>query len=73
MLLGVQNLTSVVSVLSSERTNFYREIAVGMYSALRYAFGQVYSEKTLIFHLQQPVYWQSFINGTYAHFGSGLS
>lgn len=41
MLLGVQNSTSVMPVVSIERTVFYRERAAGMYSALPYAFGQV--------------------------------
>jgi ABC-2 type transporter len=52
MLLGVQNSTSVMPVVSIERTVFYRERAAGMYSASPYAFAQVYSEKILIFHLQ---------------------
>lgn len=40
--LGFQNTVSVQPVVSVERTVFYRERAAGMYSALPYAFGQVY-------------------------------
>lgn len=40
--LGVQNASSVQPVVAIERTVFYREKAAGMYSALPYAFAQVY-------------------------------
>jgi ABC-2 type transporter len=42
LLLGVQNSSTIMPVVSIERTVFYRERAAGMYSALSYAFGQVY-------------------------------
>ncbi|GAA0142444.1 ATP-binding cassette [Lithospermum erythrorhizon] len=41
MFLGGTNTSSVQSVVSVERTVFYREKAAGMYSALPYAFAQV--------------------------------
>ncbi|XP_022848356.1 pleiotropic drug resistance protein 2-like [Olea europaea var. sylvestris] len=41
LFLGVTNGTSVQSVVSIERTVFYRERAAGMYSPLPYAFAQV--------------------------------
>ncbi|XP_078168194.1 ABC transporter G family member 36-like [Carex rostrata] len=44
LLLGVQNSSTVMPVVSIERTVFYRERAAGMYSALPYAFGQVVIE-----------------------------
>ncbi|KAJ3670856.1 hypothetical protein LUZ60_008282 [Juncus effusus] len=44
LFLGVQNASSVMPVVSIERTVFYRETAAGMYSALPYAFGQVFIE-----------------------------
>lgn len=40
--LGVQNSSGVQPVVSVERTVFYREKAAGMYSALPYAFAQVF-------------------------------
>ncbi|KAJ4749522.1 ABC transporter G family member 36 [Rhynchospora pubera] len=55
MLLGVQNSTSVMPVVSIERTVFYRERAAGMYSALPYAFGQVFIEIPYIF-VQAVIY-----------------
>ncbi|XP_078168201.1 ABC transporter G family member 36-like isoform X2 [Carex rostrata] len=55
MLLGVQNSTSVMPVVSIERTVFYRERAAGMYSALPYAFGQVFIEIPYIF-IQSVIY-----------------
>jgi hypothetical protein len=46
LFIGVQNASSVQPVVAIERTVFYRERAAGMYSALPYAFGQVfYSSK----------------------------
>ncbi|XP_078168196.1 ABC transporter G family member 36-like isoform X2 [Carex rostrata] len=42
--LGVQNSSTIMPVVSIERTVFYRERAAGMYSALPYAFGQVVIE-----------------------------
>ncbi|OMO57673.1 reverse transcriptase [Corchorus capsularis] len=41
LFLGATNATSVQSVVSIERTVFYRERAAGMYSELPYAFAQV--------------------------------
>ncbi|RZC83900.1 hypothetical protein C5167_046685 [Papaver somniferum] len=41
MFLGATNASSVQSVVSIERTVFYRERAAGMYSSLAYAFSQV--------------------------------
>ncbi|KAF8365226.1 hypothetical protein HHK36_032758 [Tetracentron sinense] len=38
--LGIQNASSVQPVVAIERTVFYREEPLGMYSALPYAFGQ---------------------------------
>lgn len=42
LFIGVQNASSVQPVVAIERTVFYRERAAGMYSALPYAFGQVF-------------------------------
>ncbi|PNT22284.2 hypothetical protein POPTR_008G024400v4 [Populus trichocarpa] len=39
--LGATNTSSVMSIVSIERTVFYRERAAGMYSELPYAFAQV--------------------------------
>jgi len=44
LFIGIQNSTSVQPVVAIERTVFYRERAAGMYSALPYAFGQVYTK-----------------------------
>ncbi|OVA05946.1 ABC transporter-like [Macleaya cordata] len=41
LFLGATNASSVQSVVSIERTVFYRERAAGMYSSLAYAFAQV--------------------------------
>ncbi|KAK9939889.1 hypothetical protein M0R45_016569 [Rubus argutus] len=41
LFLGASNASSVQSVVSIERTVFYRERAAGMYSELPYAFAQV--------------------------------
>lgn len=43
LFIGVQNASSVQPVVAVERTVFYRERAAGMYSALPYAFGQVFT------------------------------
>ena len=43
LFMGIQNATSVQPVVAIERTVFYRERAAGMYAALAYAFGQVYT------------------------------
>ncbi|KAK4367140.1 hypothetical protein RND71_015020 [Anisodus tanguticus] len=43
MFLGGTNTSAMQSVVSVERTVFYREKAAGMYSALHYAFAQPYS------------------------------
>lgn len=42
---GSMNASSVQPVVAIERTIFYRERAAGMYSALPYAFYQVYKSK----------------------------
>ncbi|KAI4355696.1 hypothetical protein L6164_004444 [Bauhinia variegata] len=44
LFLGIQNASSVQSVVAVERTVFYRERAAGMYSALPYAFAHVIIE-----------------------------
>ncbi|KAJ1688214.1 hypothetical protein LUZ63_019604 [Rhynchospora breviuscula] len=44
LLLGVQNSSMVMPLVSIERTVFYRERGAGMYSALPYAFGQAVIE-----------------------------
>ncbi|KAJ4749521.1 ABC transporter G family member 36 [Rhynchospora pubera] len=44
LFLGIQNTTTVMPVVSVERTVFYRERAAGMYAALPYAFGQTVIE-----------------------------
>ena len=41
LFLGGTNTSAVQSVVSIERTVFYREKAAGMYSAIPYAFAQV--------------------------------
>ncbi|XP_024991926.1 pleiotropic drug resistance protein 2-like isoform X2 [Cynara cardunculus var. scolymus] len=57
MFLGGTNTSAVQSVVSVERTVFYREKAAGMYSAIPYAFAQVAIEvayvciQTLIYSL----------------------
>ncbi|GFP89103.1 probable pleiotropic drug resistance protein 1 [Phtheirospermum japonicum] len=43
LFLGATNSNSVQGVVSVEKTVFYRERAAGMYSALPYAFAQVYA------------------------------
>ncbi|CAH9108624.1 unnamed protein product [Cuscuta epithymum] len=48
MFLGGTNTSAVQSVVSVERTVFYREKAAGMYSALPYAFAQVAIEAVYI-------------------------
>ncbi|KAJ8767987.1 hypothetical protein K2173_020927 [Erythroxylum novogranatense] len=53
--LGATNATTVQSVVSIERTVFYRERAAGMYSALPYAFAQVAIE-TIYVAIQAVVY-----------------
>ncbi|PHU15676.1 hypothetical protein BC332_16881 [Capsicum chinense] len=47
--IGFQNASSVLPVVDVERTVFYRERAAGMYSAIPYAFGQVFIELPYIF------------------------
>jgi len=42
LFLGGTNTSAVQSVVAIERTVFYRERAAGMFSALPYAFAQVY-------------------------------
>jgi hypothetical protein len=46
LFIGIQNATSVQPVVAIERTVFYRERAAGMYSALAYAYGQVWQKDT---------------------------
>ncbi|KAM3282857.1 pleiotropic drug resistance protein 2-like [Capsicum chacoense] len=55
MFLGGTNTSAVQSVVSVERTVFYREKAAGMYSALPYAFAQVAIE-TIYVAIQTLVY-----------------
>ncbi|CAN4090927.1 unnamed protein product [Withania somnifera] len=55
LFLGVQNASSVQPVVSVERTVFYREKAAGMYSAIPYAFAQVFIEIPYVF-VQAVVY-----------------
>ncbi|CAN4120751.1 unnamed protein product [Withania somnifera] len=55
LFLGVQNASSVQPVVSVERTVFYREKAAGMYSAIPYAFAQVFVEIPYVF-VQAVVY-----------------
>ncbi|KAF3961964.1 hypothetical protein CMV_013471 [Castanea mollissima] len=55
LFIGVQNASSVQPVVGIERTVFYRERAAGMYSALPYAFGQVFIELPYIF-VQTVIY-----------------
>lgn len=45
LFLGGTNTSAVQSVVAIERTVFYREKAAGMFSALPYAFAQVYKVK----------------------------
>ena len=40
--LGIQNASGVQPVVAVERTVYYREKAAGLYSALPYAFAQVF-------------------------------
>ncbi|PHT49414.1 Pleiotropic drug resistance protein 3 [Capsicum baccatum] len=49
LFLGLQNASSVQPVVDIERTVFYRERAAGMYSAIPYAFGQVFIEIPYVF------------------------
>jgi ABC-2 type transporter len=42
LFMGISYGTAVQPVVAIERSVFYRERAAGMYSALPYAFGQVY-------------------------------
>ncbi|XP_078165731.1 ABC transporter G family member 36-like isoform X2 [Carex rostrata] len=44
LMIGFTNASTVMPVVSIERTVFYRERAAGMYSALPYAFGQAIIE-----------------------------
>lgn len=48
MFLGGTNTSAVQSVVAVERTVFYREKAAGMYSALPYAFAQVFELNTYL-------------------------
>ncbi|XP_019263263.1 PREDICTED: pleiotropic drug resistance protein 1-like isoform X2 [Nicotiana attenuata] len=49
LFLGVLNSSSVQPIVAVERTVFYRERAAGMYSAIPYAFGQVFIEIPYVF------------------------
>lgn len=51
LFLGATNATAVQSIVSIERTVFYREKAAGMYSPLPYAFAQVMNINDLQFYL----------------------
>ncbi|XP_043694952.1 pleiotropic drug resistance protein 1-like isoform X2 [Telopea speciosissima] len=53
--LGIQNASAVQPVVDVERTVFYRERAAGMYSAMPYAFAQVFIELPYVF-IQTIVY-----------------
>ncbi|KAL4180885.1 hypothetical protein AMTRI_Chr12g234600 [Amborella trichopoda] len=55
LFLGVNNASSVQSVVDIERSVFYRERAAGMFSALPYALGQVLVELPYVF-VQTAVY-----------------
>ncbi|CAE5957576.1 unnamed protein product [Arabidopsis arenosa] len=55
LFLGLQNAASVQPVVNVERTVFYREQAAGMYSAMPYAFAQVFIEIPYVF-VQAVVY-----------------
>ncbi|KAK3152464.1 hypothetical protein QOZ80_2BG0159180 [Eleusine coracana subsp. coracana] len=55
LFIGIQNGQTVQPIVDVERTVFYREKAAGMYSALPYAFAQVFIEIPHIF-LQTVVY-----------------
>eukprot|EP00262_Sarcandra_glabra_P012496 TRINITY_DN323_c0_g1_i1.p1 TRINITY_DN323_c0_g1~~TRINITY_DN323_c0_g1_i1.p1 ORF type:complete len:1461 (-),score=277.38 TRINITY_DN323_c0_g1_i1:266-4648(-) len=55
LFLGASNASTVQSVVTIERTVFYRERAAGMYSALPYAFAQV-SIEILYVTLQTTIY-----------------
>ena len=50
LFLGATNASAVQSVVSIERTVFYRERAAGMYSELPYAFAQV-TKREKLFHI----------------------
>ncbi|PRQ25661.1 putative monosaccharide-transporting ATPase [Rosa chinensis] len=49
LFLGIKNSTTVQSLVSVERTVFYRERAAGMYSPLAYSFAQVVIELPYVF------------------------
>ncbi|CAN8312262.1 unnamed protein product [Cochlearia groenlandica] len=55
LFLGLQNAASVQPVVNVERTVFYREKAAGMYSAMPYAFAQVFIEMPYVL-VQAVVY-----------------
>ncbi|WOK93915.1 ABC transporter G family member 39 [Canna indica] len=55
LFIGIQNGQTVQPIVDVERTVFYREKAAGMYSALPYAFAQVFIEIPHIF-LQTVIY-----------------
>ncbi|KAL3825795.1 hypothetical protein ACJIZ3_021824 [Penstemon smallii] len=55
LFIGASNANSVQTVVSVERTVFYRERAAGMYSAFPYAFGQV-SIETIYVAIQSIIY-----------------
>ncbi|KAF3496685.1 hypothetical protein DY000_02057617 [Brassica cretica] len=55
LFLGLQNAASVQPVVNVERTVFYREQAAGMYSAMPYAFAQVFIEMPYVL-VQAVVY-----------------
>ncbi|KAB8692526.1 hypothetical protein FH972_026348 [Carpinus fangiana] len=49
LFIGFKNLNLVQPIVAVERTIFYRERAIGMYSALPYAFAQVVIELPHVF------------------------
>ncbi|ONK59464.1 uncharacterized protein A4U43_C08F6690 [Asparagus officinalis] len=55
LFIGIQNGQTVQPIVDVERTVFYREKAAGMYSALPYAYAQVFIEIPHIF-LQALIY-----------------
>ncbi|XP_022962387.1 ABC transporter G family member 35-like [Cucurbita moschata] len=55
LFIGVNNCSTVLPVVATERTVFYRERAAGMYSALPYALSQVIIEIPYVF--VQTVYY----------------
>ncbi|CAI0544219.1 unnamed protein product [Linum tenue] len=55
LFLGASNAAAIQPVVAMERTVFYRERAAGMYSALPYAFAQVFIEAIYV-SMQSMIY-----------------